>query len=296
MTNLPPHGPDMACFDAVEYELQQSLLDYPVSLPGWSVDRLLHQSNDTILYRAHYKNNKYAVIKRFNYQLSAMKDSHVHEFISSVDAVKAINCTGLVDIYNVGLSHNHFYILMEYFKYDNLLNRISLVDDEIVISQRLEWFKSILMAVVALHNEGLLHRDLKLSNIMFREDELVLVDCGIASGWMVKTGLIEEGSIYCTPAYVSPERAVSGVCNVQTEIYSLGVIFYELLTNIKPYNAPDSVSLIKMHVLAPIPILPEGVKHYQNILCRLLAKHPENRFHSVEAILWALKSIDAQIL
>lgn len=292
MINIQSHHPIARCRDTMAYDLQQSLLDYPVSLPGWSVDRLLHRSDDAVLYRARYKDNKYAVIKRFNYQLSSMDDNHVHEFIDSVDAVRAINYSGLVDIYNVGLSHDRFYILMEYFKYDNLLNRINTIDNKIIITQRLAWFKAILFSVAALHGEGLLHRDLKLSNIMFRDDELVLVDCGIESSWMVKTGLIDEGGVYCTPAYASPERVVSGVCNVQTDIYSLGVIFYELLMNEKPYIAQDAVSLIKMHVLAPIPLLPPKMSQYQMILNRLLAKHPEDRFTSVKEILTELDILE----
>ncbi|MCK5725391.1 MAG: serine/threonine protein kinase [Thiotrichaceae bacterium] len=288
MNNIQTHS----YANVIGYELQQSLLEYPISLPGWSIDRVIHQSDDAVLYRARHKNNKYAVIKRFNYEVSNMDDDDVYEFIDSVGAVKAIKNKGLVNIYNAGLSHERFYILMEYFQYDNLLNRINTSDRKIMIPQRTQWFKSIIKTVAALHSEGLLHRDLKLSNMMFRDDELVLIDYGIESDWMIKTGLIDEGGIYCTPSYVSPERAISGECNVKTEIYSLGIILYELLTNKKPYTASDPINLVKQHVFAPIPTLPDRLQSYQNLLNKLLAKHPDDRFSSANEVLSELARLD----
>ncbi len=267
-------------------DLEYALEMYPISLPGWTITGLLHMTDHAVLYLATNKKHKRAVIKRFNYSITHLKDKHIHDFIETVDAIRAIGFGGLVDIYHTGLSDDAFYLLMEYLGNGDLAQIIQIVPDCINPQQKLDWFQDIVISVGTLHGAGLLHRDLKPSNIMFRDNnEVVLVDCGIESDWLIKTGYLTEGEVYCTPNYVSPERAAGKPCDVQTEIYSLGAMFYELITGRKPYEASSMLELMKRHALSPVPKLPREACQYQKPLEKMLAKHPDERYRSIDELL-----------
>ncbi|MEE9351979.1 MAG: serine/threonine-protein kinase [Thiotrichaceae bacterium] len=268
------------------HDLDYALEMYPVSLPGWSITSLLHMTDHAVLYLAKNNKNKRAVIKRFNYSITHLQDTQIHDFIESVDSIRAIGFGGLVDIYHTGLSSDAFYLLMEYLDNGDLAQIITMAPEEVSLEKKLDWFEDIVIAVGTLHNADLLHRDLKPSNIMFRDNnELVLVDCGIESEWLITSGYLSAGEVYCTPSYVSPERAAGNPCDVQTEIYSLGVMFYELIMGKKPYEANNMLGLMKRHALAPIPELSNEARHYQKALNKMLAKHPAERYASVDGLL-----------
>lgn len=272
--------------DQYRYDVNCALEMYPISLPGWDITRVVQMTDHAVLYLAENKSGEHAVIKRFNYSLTHMQDKHIHDFIESVDTIRAIGFGGLVDIYHTGLSSDAFYLLMEYLSNGSLAEILAIPPDILTLQQKLDWFEDIVISVGTLHNAGLLHRDLKPSNIMFRDNnELVLVDCGIESDWLIKTGNLSAGEVYCTPNYVSPERAAGEPCTIQAEIYSLGVMFYELLTGEKPYVAGDLIGLMKMHALAPIPQLSAEASHYQKVLNKMMAKHPDCRYRSIDDLL-----------
>lgn len=266
-------------------ELERALMLQPISLPGWNIDQLIHQNTHVVLYLATNKHGKRAVIKRFAFCTKKLSDRHIQDFISAVDTIRAVSFGGLVDIFNVGLANDHFYLLMEYLDGGTLANKIAQYDNY-SLEQRLDWFEDVVIALGTIHNAGLVHGDLKPSNIMFRTDnELVLVDCGIENQWLIDTGYMDEGEVYCTPFYVSPEHAAGNGCNEQADIYSLGVIFYELMTGEKPYVSGSMINLMKMHALAPIPKLSKELACYQYVLDKMLAKFPEDRYLSLDLLL-----------
>lgn len=266
-------------------DLEHASTLWPVSLPGWTVTQLIHRNTHVVLYLATNKHGEEAVIKRFGFCIDNLSDQHIQEFIAAVDTIRAISFGGLVEIYNAGLTDDRFYILMEYLSEGTLANRVSQYD-QYSLEQRLDWFEDIVIALGTMHNAGLVHRDLKPSNVMFRDDdELVLVDCGIENQWLIDAGYMQEDEVYCTPYYVSPERAAGNACDEQADIYSLGVIFYELMTGEKPYVTGSLINLMKMHALAPIPQLPDESSCYQPVLDKMLAKFTEDRYSSLDTLL-----------
>ena len=267
-------------------DLEYALEQYPISLPGWTIYELLHMNDHAVVYLAKNKKGERAVIKRFNYSITHLNDKQIHDFIEAVDTIRAIGFGGLVDIYHAGLANDSFYLLMEHLSNGNLSEVLAIAPEAVPLKQKLDWFEDIVISVGTLHNAGLFHRDLKPSNIMFSDNnELILVDCGIESEWLINTGYLSEGEVYCTPNYVSPERAAGDPCDVRAEIYSLGVMFYELITGVKPYLSGSILDLMKMHALAPIPELPKKAKRYQHALNKMLAKHPDERYGSVDDLL-----------
>jgi serine/threonine protein kinase len=124
---------------------------------------------------------------------------------------------------------------------------------------------------------------------MLRGDgTLALMDYGVSKRILLDAGFVIESELHCSPHYVSPEQISGDACTQSSDVYSLGVIFYELLTGQKPYSANEAHELMMHHVMAPVPVLPEELKEFQSILDRLMAKNPDDRFANVIDVIGVL--------
>ena len=131
--------------------------------------------------------------------------------------------------------------------------------------------KPIIDGLQEVHAKGFLHRDIKPQNILFRENGApVLTDFGIAKTLGSSTIMTRTGLSIGTPRYMSPEQIRGQDVDARADIYSFGVLFYEMLTGNVPYTANDSFALAMMHITAPTPELPPGLGRYQPLLDRLL--------------------------
>jgi serine/threonine-protein kinase/serine/threonine-protein kinase PpkA len=266
-------------------ELVRAASLHPISLPDWEICALINQNSNAVLYLATNQAGEKAVIKRLGLCTKHLPPHHTQTFSAAVDTERSKNAAGMVDIFQAGVADDHLYLLMEYLEGGTLASRLANYQCY-SLQQRLDWFEDIVIALGTMHDLGLVHYDLKPSNIMFRDDnELVLVDCGTENEWLIQAGYQDEGEVYCSPFYVSPECAMGDKYDEQAEIYSLGIIFYELMTGEKPYQASSIIGLIKTHALAPIPQLPTESQCYQTVLNKMLAKHPEDRYTSLDALL-----------
>ncbi len=134
---------------------------------------------------------------------------------------------------------------------------------------------SILSALTSVHAAGIIHRDLKPANVMFRDDgTIALVDFGSARTDVDPMAKTVAGVVIGTPYYLSPEQALGGKADQRSDLYSVGVMLYELLTGQRMYAAATLVGLFEMHKNAPIPKLPEQFAGHQRFLERLVAKEP----------------------
>jgi serine/threonine-protein kinase PpkA len=154
---------------------------------------------------------------------------------------------------------------------------------------------AICSALEVAHRKGFVHRDIKPQNILFREDGApVLTDFGIARAIDVGTSLTVAGMFVGTPAYMSPEQVKGLDVDARTDLYSLGMVFYEMLTGNVPFrsDSDSALSIAMKQINETLPPLPPEYAQYQPIIDRLTAKDREQRFASATEVLHALRSMN----
>ena len=150
--------------------------------------------------------------------------------------------------------------------------------------------RQIAEALEAAHDAGIVHRDLKPENIMFRaDDSLAIVDFGIAKMISDSNSLTQTGHILGTPYYLSPEQAQGEKLDGRSDLYSAGVMTFEMLTRRRPFTATTPIALVNKHIHEPIPRLPAGMERYQELIDTLMAKDRDKRFANAQQLLDYLK-------
>ncbi len=180
--------------------------------------------------------------------------------------------------HELGVADDHAYLAMEYFPDGDLRRRIRA---GITPADALDLSAQIAGALAALHDAGALHRDLKPGNVLMRGTrQIALSDFGLAKDIAWDMEITDPGLIFGTPQYMSPEQGHGEPVDARSDLYSLGVILYEMLAGEKPYAAANPMSIIYMHRNQPIPKLPAPVAHWQPLVESLLAKLPKERYRS----------------
>lgn len=275
----------------VKQELARRLQEFPLRIPQWRMREVLHNSENAIIFLAQHDNGMWAAIKRFKFYVRAAHCPRVEQFLQECRALCLSEQAGLVHLLDAGIAQRAIYLVMEYVHGDTLKNHL-MVHPLPPLARRLAWFDELVLALGKVHAAGLLHRDLKTSNILVREDgSLALLDFGMETQLLVEAGFLREDEIYCTPYYVSPERIIGEPADQRSDLYALGVILYELLLGCKPYEGSALEELLRKHALAPIPQLPVALAGYQPLINGLLAKFPEQRLQSTAEVVQLLLEI-----
>jgi serine/threonine protein kinase len=211
-------------------------------------------------------------------------------FLQEYEIAQRIRHPGIVRLFDLGVSDEHAWLVMEYFPRGDLRRRMK---SQVAPRRAVNVAAAIARALDALHADGVVHRDLKPGNVMLREDgSIALIDFGLSKDQAQSLDLTERGLIFGTPHYMSPEQGHGEPTDARSDLYSLGVILYEMLTGGKPYRAESPMALIYKHRKEPVPQLAAGLDGLQPLLERLLAKRPEERFASALA---AAEALDRQL-
>ena len=197
-------------------------------------------------------------------------------FLQEYEIAQRIRHPGIVRLFDLGVSDEHAWLVMEYFPKGDLRRRMKL---QVAPRCAVRVAAAIARALAALHAGGVVHRDLKPGNVMLREDgSIALIDFGLSKDAAQRQDLTERGLIFGTPHYMSPEQGHGEPTDERSDLYSLGVVLFEMLTGGKPYCAENPMAVIYKHRKEPVPRLAEGLEGLQPLLERLLAKRPEERF------------------
>jgi tRNA A-37 threonylcarbamoyl transferase component Bud32 len=155
--------------------------------------------------------------------------------------------------------------------------------------------RSLLQALDYAHVRGVVHRDVKAENVLFDDAERpMLADFGIALRRGSNPRLTNAGLAVGSTAYMPPEQARGQDVDRRADLYSMGVLTWEMLVGRLPYNAADALSMALKHVQDPVPRLPAPLKHWQDFIDRTMAKRPEDRFASAQDMLVALDQLETR--
>jgi predicted Ser/Thr protein kinase len=206
--------------------------------------------------------------------------------------VATLEHPAIAPVYDFGEDHDQLYLVMRYMPGGSLADRIIrgplLLDATLAIVQRMG------AALDHAHRQGVIHRDLKPANILFDQyDNPFLSDFGIVKLAEATTGGLTGSGVIGTPAYMSPEQIHSEkMLDGRSDIYTLGIILFEMLTGIKPYRADTPVKQMMAHVLNPIPsirdIKPELPDEFDQVIRKALSKDRESRFTTAGELTTAL--------
>lgn len=256
-----------------------------MEIPGYQIDRRIGKGGMATVYLATQTSlSRPVVLKILNISKDNEHSNQIERFLAEGRIVASLNHPNIITIYDIGVTDdNALYISMEYIKGGDLKSRIGI---PMSLDEALDILINIGQGLKTAHAHGVIHRDVKPANILFRDDGTpLLTDFGIAKKVDNDLNLTSTGVFLGSPNYVSPEQADGKDVDGRTDIYSLGCIFYEMLTGEKPFKSETLFDVVYQHKNAPIPLLPEDFKDCQPLLNLMMAKSPNDRFANAEAMI-----------
>ena len=215
-------------------------------------------------------------------------DTALERFKREAGAVTKLSHPNIVDVYDVGDDGDKHYIVMEYIK-GYTLKQLIKKRGPIPYKEAVWMMKQLAGALMEAHRNNVIHRDIKSQNVLIKDDGTIkLSDFGIAlaNGAMQIT---KKDSVLGSVHYLAPELSRGKQASMQSDIYSLGIVFYELLTGDVPYKADNPVQVALMHIKNDIPsvrsINPEIPQSVENIVIKSTAKNPSDRYKNIALML-----------
>lgn len=264
-----------------------------MAIPGYKVLRKINEGGMATVYLAiQLSVGREVALKIMSPELSA-DPKYSNLFYKEANIVGTLSHPNIVSIFDVGKHDGKNYIAMDFLPGASFKERIG---NGLSISEVLRLTKEISSALDHMHDRGYVHLDLKPDNILFRKDgAAVLLDFGIAMTIAAAQKTNTSGSVAGTPQYMSPEQAQGKPLDGRSDIYSLGIMFYEMLSGQPPYSGADAVQIAVKHMTAPLPSLPAQYKMFQPLLNKMLAKKPEDRFRRGADIIQAINALEGGV-
>jgi eukaryotic-like serine/threonine-protein kinase len=253
-----------------------------VRIPGYRCVRRLAGGSVSQLYLAESEKAGSLIVVKVTPSMrdDSGVDQSFERFLQEYEIARRLHHSNIVRCHELGVADDHAYLVMEYYADGDLRRRIRMgLSTEDALSIAIQ----IARALHALHAAGTLHRDLKPGNVLMRgSSRIALTDFGLAKHLTIDFEITDPGLIFGTPHYMSPEQGHGQDVDERTDLYSLGVILYEMLAGEKPYTDCNPMAIIYKHRNAPLPVLPPHLQSLQLVLDRLMAKLPSDRYPSAK--------------
>jgi ActR/RegA family two-component response regulator len=259
--------------------------DHPkIQVPGYHIVKEISTTNFSSVFLARSDRLRRSVVLKVMSRGSTPRElDDADRFQREYEIISSIRHRAIVEIYDFGALPEQQYLTMEYIPCGDLRDRLR---NPLSLDESLYYLRSIAEALRVIHAVGILHRDLKPANVMLREDNSpVLIDFGLARRSVEDTATTGAGQVLGSPYYISPEQSRGRRVDARTDLYSLGVMFFEMLTGQRPYIGRTALAIMTQHVRAAVPRLPSNVALQQALIDRLMAKRLADRYASAEELL-----------
>jgi tRNA A-37 threonylcarbamoyl transferase component Bud32/DNA-binding response OmpR family regulator len=265
-------------------------------IPGYTILQKIGESEAAAVYLAIAEDLGHNVALKISKRKHSGSDSLVTDtgqrsimFQREFEAIAALDHPSIIDLFDYGIHEGVEFLAMEYFPCGDLKARLQ---NPLTASEAIAFLKEIARSLKVVHEAGIIHRDLKPPNVMLRDDgSVVLIDFGLARSLLSGDGSTRTGVLRGSPYYMSPEQAQGESLDARTDLYSLGVILYEMLAGRKPYLGASAIDVLQQHVMAPVPELPSQHLSYQPLLERLMSKSRDQRISTCDELLHALEQM-----
>jgi tetratricopeptide (TPR) repeat protein len=260
-------------------------------IPGYSIEREIGRGGMARVFLAVQKKfGRLVAIKVVSPEYTT-DPSFGKRFVREARIIAQLSHPNIVQVHDAGVNDQCYYLVMEYLRGGDLNRRLKR---GLHMQAAISVVKDIARGLDSAHSKGFVHRDIKPENILFREDgSAVLSDFGVARVISSDASITRHGTVVGTPQYMSPEQASGRTLDGRSDIYSLGVVFFRMLTGEVPFKADSAVAVGIRHLQDPIPRLPEHLSSMQTVVDRFLAKKPEQRFQAGSEVIEALDGVRA---
>ncbi|TFY89032.1 serine/threonine protein kinase [Pseudomonas nabeulensis] len=260
-----------------------------ILIPGYDIEGEIGEGAMASVYLATQRSLERKVALKVMAAALAADPTFCERFLREGKTLARLSHPHTVTIHDIGNVGELYYMAMEYLPNGTLKERIAA---GMTPEQGVTLIRQIASALGYAHAQGLVHRDVKPANILFRADgTAVLSDFGIAKSLDDRTQFTQAGFAVGTPSYMSPEQARGQEIDGRADLYALGVVLYEILVGKLPYSGTDALSTALAHLTEPLPELPVHHGRYQEVLRKLLAKDPAERYPDAAALLRALDEL-----
>jgi len=259
-------------------------------IPGYRFQKRLGQGGMATVYLATQESLDRPVSIKVMEREALQDETSMQRFENEARTIAKLTHPSIVNIYEVGrTADDRMYYIMPYLANGDLAQRDLRHNEARIV----EVLRTLLSALDYAHARGIVHRDVKEENVLFdAADRPLLTDFGIALSKRDTSRITTAGLAVGSSGYMAPEQARGDVVDGRADLYSVGVMAYELLTGKLPYRSPDPLTLALMHVQNPIPRLPQDKRHWQSFIDRAMAKAPSQRFRDAQQMLSALDRVD----
>jgi serine/threonine-protein kinase PpkA len=265
-------------------------------IAGYTMMKKIAQSTAASVYLARNDEFPQPVALKIE-QIKGQKvvsEADRERFTKECEILSKLNHRSIANVLDFGTTEDYLYLALEYFPCGSLRERLKHPVSE---ADAVNYAHQIGEALQIVHAARVVHRDLKPSNLMLtNENRLVLIDFGSARTQFMPSDLARSGDCTGTPYYVCPEQIEDREPDARGDLYSLGVVFFEMLSGSLPFMGKTLADILTAHRSAPLPRLPEHLSAYQQILDRLLAKSPQDRYASAAEFLDALDALRSELM
>lgn len=256
-------------------------------LPGYKIIEKIGEGGMSSIFLAEREEDQLQVVLKVLDIANVENQDSLRRFIREYRLIGQLDHPNIARIYERAFARSYAYIAIEYCPNGDLAMRLK---KPLPTETAVKYMRQIAEGIGAAHKVGIIHRDMKPGNILFRaDDSIAITDFGIAKMLGDSSELTQVGQIVGTMFYISPEQIRGKGVNKYSDLYSLGVMFYKMLTGKFPFYGESVEQILQSHLMDPAPKLPEELASFQPIIDGLLAKDPDERFQNAEEFIVGLE-------